>query len=437
MSITFADLFSGIGGFHAVGHSFGWQGVYACDIDEKASKVYRSNWGISSFADLTNDASETKMAVPRHDVLFAGFPCQPFSKGGYQRGMDEARGTLFWNIARVLEVRKPKLVVLENVRNLYGPRHVHEWEVIIQTLRELGYAVSEIPLVTSPHRIPPEYGGRPQTRERIYINATYVPPRLRSRFELEVNPVSLKEIESEWTPDDWDLNAHVRLSNKLNKSETSNLGLSSDELKWINIWDDFLTSFLKKNPNNKLPGFPLWADVWLGTLEADQSMPTWKIEFIKKNRDFYSSNKNVIDNWLRRNPNFLGFPNSRRKLEWQARDAKSIWDCAIQLRPSGIRVKLPTYVPAVVAMTQTTVYGPLKRRLSVREVARLQGLPESFQFGSQHSKDSYKQLGNGISIGSAYQSVRHHVLRDQLLLKHTSPELLNSVLSASRSPILE
>ena len=85
----------------------------------------------------------------------AGFPCQPFSKSGAQRGMDETRGTLYWNILRIIQGRKPKVVVLENVRNIAGPRHMHEWQVIIETLRDEGYRVSETPGRVLSHLLPP------------------------------------------------------------------------------------------------------------------------------------------------------------------------------------------------------------------------------------------------------------------------------------------
>src|SRR5665811_1232792 len=125
----FVDLFAGIGGFHAALGALGGRGVYASEIDTLAADVYERNWRLRPEGDII-PATSNRMDVPGHDVLAAGFPCQPFSKSGYQRGMDEARGSLFWNILRVLETRRPTVVLLENVRNLAGPRHAHEWDVI-------------------------------------------------------------------------------------------------------------------------------------------------------------------------------------------------------------------------------------------------------------------------------------------------------------------
>ena len=162
-SFTFVDIFAGIGGFHAALSGMGGECVYAAEIDRAAATVYARNWGQDPFGDITDAANEAGVSVPDHDVLAAGFPCQPFSKSGAQRGMDETRGTLFWNILRVIEERRPAVVLLENVRNLAGPRHGHEWQVIVETLREQGYRVSDTPAIFSPHLLPPEMGGRPRS----------------------------------------------------------------------------------------------------------------------------------------------------------------------------------------------------------------------------------------------------------------------------------
>src|SRR5688572_18721787 len=181
-AFRFIDLFAGIGGFHAAMKAYGGECVYAVEIDKKAANVYEANWGHKALGYLTADADDDLgiMNVSAHDVLCAGFPCQPFSKSGAQRGMDEARGTLFFNIASINKAHHPKVVLLENVRNLIGPRHEHEWEVIIETLREEGYHVSDEAAVFSPHLLPPAMAGAPQVRERVFITATYAPDEVRN-----------------------------------------------------------------------------------------------------------------------------------------------------------------------------------------------------------------------------------------------------------------
>jgi len=412
MPVLCADLFSGIGGFHATAQALGWTTVFACDIDPRNNTIYERNWGLAPHGDIEALASEDGVKVPRHDVLFAGFPCQPFSKSGAQRGMDESRGTLFWNIAKVIEARRPRLVVLENVRNLWGPRHKHEWAVIIQTLRELGYRVSDEPLITSPHRIPPELGGRPQTRERVYINATYVPPALRSRFPLEAPRLTIDELHAKWRPTEW--NVIEVLSGLGSPADSHTLRYTVDEKGWIDTWDELVNSL--KSHEIRIPGIPLWADVWTGQLKEAPDMPGWKRDFIKSNKVFYETASRIIEPWLNSHPEFHSFPASRRKLEWQAGDLASMWDCLIQFRPSGIRAKRPNYVPAAVAITQTPLIGPLGRRLSVDEIRYLQGLPTWFDFSQQTSAVSLRQLGNGISIASAFHAVLAHLERDRTLI---------------------
>lgn len=133
MAFTFVDLFAGIGGFHAALGAMGGNCVYASEWDEDSARIYQRNWNLKPDGDITLAANDEVMNVPEHDVLVGGFPCQPFSKSGKQMGMEETRGTLFWNIAKIIEARKPSLVLLENVRNIAGPRHIHEWNVIIKT----------------------------------------------------------------------------------------------------------------------------------------------------------------------------------------------------------------------------------------------------------------------------------------------------------------
>ena len=105
MSFTFIDLFAGIGGFHAALSGLGGECVYAVERDPKAAAIYNLNWGMDPLGDITEAANEDGVSIRPHDVLAAGFPCQPFSKSGMQQGMEETRVTLYWNILHIISKR--------------------------------------------------------------------------------------------------------------------------------------------------------------------------------------------------------------------------------------------------------------------------------------------------------------------------------------------
>lgn len=439
-AFRYVDLFAGVGGFHAMLDHAGGRAAYVSEIDSAALGTYEHNW-VDPLAegvrpqintDITLSTPERgDVDVPAHDVLAAGFPCQPFSKSGFQRGMDETRGTLFWNIARILETRRPAVVLLENVRNLAGPRHRHEWDVIIATLRELGYRVSSIPSVFSPHFLPPSLGGTPQVRDRVFILGTYV-GRARAMRETAVPPTVVRAPVAEWNVHDWDV--EWVLDDDASIAGLDRYKLSDTEKRWITVWDD-LNQRIRNQTGLRLPGFPLWADYWEPGRSLDElgidDLPKWKADFIRKNAAFYEDNKAIIDGWRRRHRDFADFPASRRKLEWQAQDCESLWDTVMHFRPSGIRAKAPTYLPALVAITQTSIVGSRARRITPHEAARLQGLPRSFEFANRREAQSYKQVGNGVSVGAAWHVFRTHVERDRADLP---PRLVESVLSAPMNP---
>ena len=127
------------------------------------------------------------------------------------------------------------------------------------------------------------------------------------------------------------------------------------------------------------------------------------------------------------------FPPSRRKFEWQAQDTKSLNKTLIHFRPSGIRCKPNNYAPALVAITQTSVVASKKRKLTVREAARLQGFPEWFDFLEQANGTSYKQLGNAVNIGVVFNVLKAQVLRDLDLLENNDA-LVQSILNAPLNP---
>jgi len=434
MSFTFVDLFAGIGGFHAALGALGGNCVYASEWDKDSARIYERNWNLKPDGDITLAANEDVMDVPAHDVLVGGFPCQPFSKSGKQLGMEETRGTLFWNIAKIIEVRKPTLVLLENVQNIAGPRHAHEWEVIIHTLRDLGYRVSEDPMVVSPHLISPNFGGRPQIRNRVFIAATRI-PKGKPNFKSNVEAPSIDFATEGWDPQSWRLKRDLPLEVLRGVNQRKSVALTEVELKWIEAWNEFVVRMREKLKGNSLPGFPIWVDEWthIDELVIPLGTPSWKENFLRKNSQFYTDHKKVLNAWLKKWNYLEDFPPSRRKFEWQAQDAKDLWETVMHFRPSGIRAKKSTYVPALVAITQTSIVGNQKRRITVREGARLQGLPDWFDFVDQPDALTYKQLGNGVNVGAVYNVLKAQVIRDLDLLGD-KPELTKSILSAPQSP---
>lgn len=422
----FADLFAGVGGFHAALSALGGQCVYAVEKDPVAARVYEQNWGFNPLGDLTMDATDLAVIVPQHDVLTGGFPCQPFSKSGHQRGMEEARGTLFWNIMRVIEHVRPPVVLLENVRNLVGPRHRHEWAVIVQSLRDQNYRVSDQPAIFSPHLLPPSRGGRPQIRERVFIAATHVPGG--HGWDLVAEPPVNNLPLHGWDPSRWELRDFLE-----GEGCPSGTALSDEEVLWLDAWNDFAQ--IVREQLVRIPSFPIWVDSWQFEPKQIRASgdPAWKAEFHLKNIDLYRKLERRLDQWNDR-WTVAQFPPSRRKFEWQAQDLKSVWDGLIHLRPSGIRIKKMTYAPALVAMNQASIVGPRRRRITVREAARLQGLPEWFEFADQSDSHSYRQLGNGVNVGVVWHVLRQHVERDRDILEFTAPGLLGATMSAPDSP---
>jgi len=434
MSFTFIDLFAGIGGFHAALGAMGGKCVYASEWDKDSARIYERNWNLKPDGDITLAANDEVMNVPEHDVLVGGFPCQPFSKSGKQLGMEETRGTLFWNIAKIIEVRKPTLVLLENVRNIAGPRHIHEWKVIIKTLRDLGYRVSEDPMVVSPHLIHPEFGGRPQVRDRVFIAATRIPKGVPN-FKHNIEIPNLDMVKNNWDPQKWNLAKDLPLEKLSDHKSKKAVALAENEIEWIEAWNEFVLLMRQRLGEKPLPGFPIWVDDWIVSkeLKIPRGTPLWKKNFLVKNSDFYTENKTILNRWLKKWNYLEHFPQSRRKFEWQAQDSKTLWETIMHFRPSGIRAKKATYVPALVAITQTSIIGKHKRRVTIRESARLQGFPDWFDFVDQPNSLTYKQLGNAVNVGVVYNVIKAQVIRDIDLLKF-EPNLTRSILGSSAKP---
>lgn len=381
----FIDLFCGIGGFHQAMANLGGTCVLACDIDEKCREVYFQNYGLKPEPDVTKlDTSK----MPDFDVLCGGFPCQAFSHSGKQLGFQDTRGTLFRDVARILKDKQPKYFLLENVKNLKGHDEGHTWNVIYNALTEVGYVTYDTPIVMSPHHL-----GVPQHRERVLI--------LGVRKDL-LGAGGLPAIPAVAPP------KNIHISSVLDKTEDGKEAyrLSASDIAVLEKWETFVQHF--KSAGIKLPTFPLWSDSWDST-ESFATVPEWKQKFIRQNREFYTSYKDWLAPWLRDARALDAFKGARRKFEWQCgafQGTDSLWNLLFQFRPSGIRVKRANYSPALVAMAQIVYVGEKRRKLSPREVARLQSFPDTFQLPAS-SATAYKQFGNAVNVEVIQWAARH------------------------------
>ncbi len=372
--IDYIELFSGIGAFsQAISQVDGVEAkcVFAADNDELCAKVYKDNYGIDSLFDLT---SEDKSSIPDHDLCFFSPPCQAFSKSGKQLGFEEARGTLIYEVFKILKVHRPKYILMENVRNLESHDNHNTMRVIMESLHDLGYRTTRRPIILSPYQF-----GIPQTRDRVFLPGIYDPEHTKDYLVFDFGRLKEKK----------DCSVDSIIDHSFDNDPE--LKITEGEERVLEMWDAFY-----KGIDVKTIGFPIWSK-YFDILDEKPDMPDWKKDFIRKNKDLYRRNKDFIDKWMVEY-DLRSFSDTHQKFEWQAGERiKSVWEGVIQIRPSGVRVKAPTTLPALVAMVQIPIIGKLKRRLSVRECANLQSFPQDFKFNIGN-QDAYKQLGNSINV---------------------------------------
>ena len=158
---TFIDLFAGIGGMRIAFQNLGGKCVFSSELDEQAQKTYAINFGDIPDGDITK-INENE--IPDHDILVGGFPCQAFSIAGKRGGFNDTRGTLFFDVARIIKAKQPKAFFLENVKGLTNHRGGKTLATILNVLRnDLGY------IVPDPQIMNAKNFGVPQNRERIFI----------------------------------------------------------------------------------------------------------------------------------------------------------------------------------------------------------------------------------------------------------------------------
>ena len=393
--MKFIDLFAGLGGFHLALKRLEYECVFACEKEEQLRALYYENFSLKPKGNIKHIKIED---IPDHDILCAGFPCQPFSKATpteLRTGFDNPRqGDLFNYVIEILKAKKPRYFILENVLHIRKHDNEKTWEKIYEALEtpepETMYNVREICL--SPHQFE-----IPQIRRRMFI----VGDRLKSP--------RLPEIPDYVEPD---------LGKFLDTNLPDAPSLTDRQMNCLDVWQEFL----KRLPRNKkLLSAPIWSmefgadypyeettpyalgvdklrefkgnhgkklenltddEVWqnlpsyAGKNRPQEQFPAWKIRFIKENREFYEDNKDWIDEWKQK---LFEFPPSYQKFEWNCktedRNLWDLWNFVIQFRASGIRVKRATTAPSLVTIAcNVPIIGWEKRYMTQRECARLQGM---------------------------------------------------------------
>jgi DNA (cytosine-5)-methyltransferase 1 len=394
-SFRFIDLFAGIGGFHQAMRYLGGSCVMAAEINQACVETYKLNFDTEE-GGVRGDVNEIDpLSIPPFEVLCAGFPCQPFSKAGYQKGFqDKKRGNLFYTIMDILDAHpEVQFVVLENVRNLADK--TENWEIIQSELLKRSFIITEKPLILSPSDF-----GLPQIRERVYIlgvHRNYCTESIREKGYIAFSDLDLAEYRKACKIGD----AFSILEEDVSDQYT----ISEEQSLMLQAWDEF-----RINTGIKVIGFPIWIHCFgVGTEDTEDlkaqlnysAMPGWKQRFVDKNRELYLAHKSYIDSWIAKY-NMLSRIKLYQKFEWNCgEDVKDIHDGVIQIRQSGIRVKRPTYYPSLVAIVNTPIIWDKRkqvfRHITPREAANLQNFDKRYKFSGTDNQ-IYQQLGNSVNV---------------------------------------
>ena len=242
MIYKFIDLFAGFGGFWLSFESLGFECVFSSEIDEHAKEVYKLNFGDTPFGDITKiDENQ----IPNHDILLAGFPCQPFSIAGEKKGFCDTRGTMFFEIERIIKSKKPKIIVLENVKHFKNHDKGRTLKTVIYTLENLGYTVSWQVLNAKDF-------GVAQNRERTIIVASLNGVKFDFSKLKQQKPIFIKDILEENSDFEYlDEDEYTIIENpKVQKSGLIFVGYRNKKIRTKGVRENTLhLSRVHKQPN--------------------------------------------------------------------------------------------------------------------------------------------------------------------------------------------
>ncbi len=401
MTVRFVDLFAGVGGFRLAFENAAQKAgsrvscVLSSEIDKAAQETYRLNFGEVPAGDIRE-----VLEPPQHDLLFAGFPCQPFSAAGKKRGFSDTRGTLFWEIERILKHSKPRAFVLENVRGLLTNDGGRTIEVILKHLSDLGYQTETLLLNASNY-------GVPQNRLRLFIVGAFGrQPDLG--LQSSTGAADTHSFKKSAQSTLWDTSAPT-VASILEKSPS----------------DDFLCSpsFSKKVLRAVGGDFSKLHGVRLIDYRGGNSLHSWDLgvkgSCTKRERLFMTT---LIQNRRRK---IFGTHQDGKKLTlqeietfWEGGDAQTVIGSlerkgylkSHEGRYDPVCGNMSFEVfkfldPASISITLTSsdcqrlgiAEEDRIRRVTVRECARLMGYPDSFSPHPQNAK-AYRQFGNSVAV---------------------------------------
>lgn len=427
-NIKFIDLYAGLGGFHQALEKLGHECVWASEYNLNLRKLYKKNFPNTP---IEGDIFKVDLnEIPNHDLICGGFPCQPFSRAGKMLGFEDLKkGNHFFKILEIIDSKKneaPQYIILENVETILKHNKGETFRFIEDELTKRGYEIEK--KILSPHEF-----NIPHHRRRLFIVGARKDMGGLENFNFPEKRDLLKTT----------INSILCLDHKPHPEE--NLSLSIENNDVLNLWSNFIETFPDDMP---LPGFPIWSHEWGATYPFEdytpqsstieelnelrgtygekisgkdkeiiinkfipryaqkdlEKFPNWKIVYIRKNRDFYKKNKDFIDLFVLKNPKLKYFEFSYQKLEWSCSGAeRTLDDKIIQFRPSGLRVKLNNWSPALTTVRTQNIYIPkIKRKLSLLELSKLQSmdikhLPDIYD-GKFFPNGGYKAFGNAVNV---------------------------------------